>query len=158
MPPHKIIRIEDLNLISIWIGIICVCDLSFAFSFFFFFFGTCFRRQISLLQLLFMNSSHIIWLFNHISAHQWVPCTIHWTHKPYFSAIFLLKMSSHGTIHILKNYFATVFSVFSKNKLYPNGPLINRTSYIIILTFQAWLPVYHIIFKIHEEIFWDIKI
>ena len=30
---------------------------------------------------------------------------------------------SHGTIHIIKNYFVTVFSVFSfsKNKLYPNG-------------------------------------
>ena len=41
--------------------------------------------------------------------------------------------------HILKNYFATIFSVFSfqfsvfsfsKNKLYPNGPLIS-SSYVI---------------------------
>ena len=31
---------------------------------------------------------------------------------------------SHGTIHTFKNYFVTVFLVFSfnKNKLYPNGP------------------------------------
>ena len=31
---------------------------------------------------------------------------------------------SHDTIHIFKNYFATIFLVFNfnKNKLYPNGP------------------------------------
>ena len=35
------------------------------------------------------------------------------------------KNKSHGTIHTFKNYFATVFSVFSfsNNKLNPNGPL-----------------------------------
>ena len=34
------------------------------------------------------------------------------------------KNGSHNTIHIFKNYFTTVFSVFSfsKNKLYPNEP------------------------------------
>ena len=37
-----------------------------------------------------------------------------------------IKNGSHGTIHTFKNYFATVFSVFSfsKNKLYSNGPLV----------------------------------
>ena len=33
------------------------------------------------------------------------------------------KNGSHGTIHTFKNYFATVFSVFSF-QLYPNGLLI----------------------------------
>ena len=35
-----------------------------------------------------------------------------------------IKNGSHGIIHTFKNYFATVFSVFSfnKNKLYPNEP------------------------------------
>ena len=33
------------------------------------------------------------------------------------------KTGSHDTIHIFKNYFATVFSVFS-NKRYPNRPLL----------------------------------
>ena len=41
---------------------------------------------------------------------------------------FFIKNGSHGTIYTFKNYFTTVFSVsvfsFSKNKLYPNGPLI----------------------------------
>ena len=33
---------------------------------------------------------------------------------------------SHDIIHTFKNYFATVFSVFSfnKNKLYPNEPIV----------------------------------
>ena len=30
---------------------------------------------------------------------------------------FFIKNGSHGTIHIFKNYFATVFSVFSFNKI-----------------------------------------
>ena len=36
---------------------------------------------------------------------------------------------SHDTIHTFKNYFATVFSIFSfsKNKLYPNEPLVFST-------------------------------
>ena len=36
-----------------------------------------------------------------------------------------IKNGSHDTFHTFKNYFATVFSVFSfsNNKLNPNGPL-----------------------------------
>ena len=33
-------------------------------------------------------------------------------HTSFFSKIFI-KNGSHGTIHIFKNYFTTVFSVFS---------------------------------------------
>ena len=38
-----------------------------------------------------------------------------------------IKNGSHGTIQTFKNYFATVFLVFSfsKNKLYPNGSLLS---------------------------------
>ena len=40
---------------------------------------------------------------------------------------------SHDTIHTLKNYFTTVFSVFSfsfsKNKLYPNGSIWLKKCY-----------------------------
>ena len=32
------------------------------------------------------------------------------------------KTRPHGTIHIFKNYFTTVFSIF-RNKWYPNKPL-----------------------------------
>ena len=34
-----------------------------------------------------------------------------------------IKNWSHDTIYTFKNYFATVFSVFSNNKLNPNGPI-----------------------------------
>jgi len=44
-------------------------------------------------------------------------CTVY----PFFNHFFI-KNGSYDTIHIFKNYFATVFSVFSKNKLYPNRP------------------------------------
>ena len=41
-----------------------------------------------------------------------------------------IKNGSHSTIHTFKNYFATVFSVFSfqfqQNKFYPNRPIISR--------------------------------
>ena len=36
------------------------------------------------------------------------------------------KIRSHSTIHIFKNYFATIFSIFSfqQNKRYPNKPVV----------------------------------
>ena len=41
---------------------------------------------------------------------------------------------SHNTIHILKNYFATVFLVFSfsKNKFNPNGPYVSYFLFHIV--------------------------
>ena len=38
---------------------------------------------------------------------------------------FFIKNGSHGIIHTFKNYFATVFSIFSfqQNKWYPNTPV-----------------------------------
>ena len=39
-----------------------------------------------------------------------------------------IKHESHGIIHTFKNYFAIVFSVFSKNKLYSNGPLVAKNT------------------------------
>ena len=45
-----------------------------------------------------------------------------------FFSNFFIKNGSHGTIHTFKNYFVTVFLVFSfqfqQNKFYPNGQLI----------------------------------
>ena len=41
-----------------------------------------------------------------------------------FSKIFI-KIGFHGIIHTFKNYFTTVFSVFS-NKQYPNKPLVSH--------------------------------
>ena len=40
-----------------------------------------------------------------------------------------IKNGTHSIIHTFKNYFVTVFSVFSfnKNKLYPNRPVQKKT-------------------------------
>ena len=44
---------------------------------------------------------------------QWVPYTVHGTNKPLYSTTFSLKIG-HATLFThLKNYFATVFLVFS---------------------------------------------
>ena len=47
---------------------------------------------------------------------------------------------SHSTIHTLKNYFAIVFSVFSfsKNKLYPNGPLMINEKVVVKTEKHIW--------------------
>ena len=68
---------------------------------FFFFFFTCFRETIFTVAALFMGPTATLFRKN-------------------------IKNGSHGTIHTFKNYFATVFSVFSfsKNKLYLNGPFV----------------------------------
>ena len=59
---------------------------------------------------------------------------------PLFSNFFI-KNGSHDTIHIFKNYFATVFSVsifsFNKNKINPNGPFI-AVLYNIFTVFRLW--------------------
>ena len=49
---------------------------------------------------------------------QWVPCIVHEPISLEFGKI-NSKPGSHVTIHTFKNYFTTVFSVFS-NKRYPN--------------------------------------
>ena len=48
---------------------------------------------------------------------------------------------SYGTIHIFKNYFVTVFSIFSfiKNKLYPNGLLGYVWDLLILLKLKNFL-------------------
>ena len=96
----------------------CVCVLKFS-VFLFFFFGF-----HAVMWLLFMNSSHIGWLFH---GEQYTCALFMDLQIPLFSNFFI-KNESHGTIHIFKNYFVTVFSVFSfqfqQNKFYSNRPVI----------------------------------
>ena len=49
-------------------------------------------KGAAIVHVLFVNSSHIIWLFNLFSATSVDLCTVYKTHKLHFSAIFLLKM------------------------------------------------------------------
>ena len=70
------------------------------------------------LRLLLMNSSCNIWLFGTSVG------PVHYSRDPQISLFsnFFIKNRSHGTIHIFKIYFATVFSIFNFH-LYPNGPV-----------------------------------
>ena len=83
--------------LSIWIGLIsCVSAI-------FFFWCTRFSQRQS---VMFMHCSYIV----------------HGTHN-HFILKKKIKNESHDIIHTFKNYFVTVFSVFSfqQNKLYSNG-------------------------------------
>ena len=104
---------------------VCVCVFVLKFSvfhFFFFFFG--FHVFQEVMWLLFINNSHIGWLFH---DEQYTRTLFMDPQIPLFSNFFI-KNESHDTIHTFKNYFATVFLVFSfqfqQNKFYPNGPVI----------------------------------
>ena len=69
------------------------------------------------------NTVHVP--FNTVHAvFRYYSSTVHGTRSHFIQKTKKIKNESHGTIHIFKNYFVTVFSVFSfsKNKLYPNGP------------------------------------
>ena len=103
------------NLNSVWITCFtCFQRLRFLSSFFFFFFFlscTCFS---------FRGQVHCSRTVEHCS------CTIHETQN-YFIQEKNIKNGSYGTIHTFKNYFTTIFLVFSfqQNKLYLNRPLVS---------------------------------
>ena len=87
--------IQDSNLPLLWLGL----DSTFVFyvcvfSFFFF-------------------KSRFCWLFN---CEQCI-CTLFTDPQTSLFSHFFIKNGSHGTIYTFKNYFATVFSVFSFSKI-----------------------------------------
>ena len=53
-----------------------------------------------------------------------------------------IKNGSHSTIYTFKNYFATVFLVFSfqQNKLYPNGLLVIYHYFKTRVSCVIWVP------------------
>ena len=88
-----------------------------------------FSSSSSFIFSFFSNCS--FWLF---SSEQ---CTVHYLQVLQTSLFnhFFIKNRSHGTIHIFNNYFATVFSVFNKNKLYSNRPLMSVWQKLFLLTY-----------------------
>ena len=111
----------------------CVFGLAFAalrfnfyvFSFFFFsffLFHAFFPSQAATVHVLYMNSSRNIWpVLREQCIH-----ALFTNPQISFFINFFIKNGSHGTIDTFKNYFATVFSVFSfqfqQNKFYSNTP------------------------------------
>ena len=97
-----------LDMVSVWGGRQVSAFFQFAFSDFFFF--------------LHVNSN-ITWV--HCAGDKnYCSYTVHHCSNTVHT-LKNIKNGSHDTIHTFKNYFATVFSVFSfsKNKFYLNGPL-----------------------------------
>ena len=66
----------------------------------------------------------------YFSEHQWIPCTVHKTHKLHFSSTFSLKMGLTALCMYLKIILLQCFQ-FQKNKFYPNGPLERHKRFFI---------------------------
>ena len=81
------------------------------------------------LSFLFFFFAHWEARFDKKVVCQWVPYTVHGTHKPLYSTTFSLKIGHAVLFTHLKNYFATVFFVFSfqQNKQYLNRPNFSKS-------------------------------
>ena len=64
---------------------------------------------------------------------------------------FYFKIRSHGTIHTFKNYFVTVFSVFS-NKRYPNKSSGSVYFCQLILLFSLFLILFMSLIALFDTI------
>ena len=95
----------------------------------------------------FFFSTHICWLFH---GKQYIHALFTDPQIPFFSNFFI-KNWSHSTIHIFKNYFATVFSVFSfqfqRNKFYLNRPYIIKIFFFFLLHIITF-TIHHISFSL----------
>ena len=122
----------------------CVFGLAFAalrFSFYvfsFFFFSAFSPSQAPTVHVLYMNSSRNILP---VLREQCIHALFTNPHISFFINFFI-KNGSHGTIDTFKNYFATVFSVFSfqfqQNKFYSNTPYDEQ---ILHGEFQRQTPI-----------------
>ena len=105
-----------------------LCLLRFKFPtfslLFFFFFFHAFPPTSGTVHVRYMNSSRNFWP---VFCEQCIRALFTDPQISFFIKFFI-KNGSHSTIHTFKNYFATVFSVFSfqfqQNKFYPNRPLV----------------------------------
>ena len=97
---------------GVWIAFPPPASMFFFLSFFFFFFFERWEAR-----------------FDKKVVYQWVSYTVHGTHKPLYSTTFSLKIGHAVLFTHLKNYFATVFFVFSfqQNKQYLNRPNFSKS-------------------------------
>ena len=88
----------------------CLCVLLF---FFFALISGANNTVTATVHALLMNSSRNIWFFSTPVG----PVNSAWDPQILLFSNFFIKNGSHGTIHIFKNYFTTMFSVFSFSKI-----------------------------------------
>ena len=96
---------RSFKLVSVWIYVSSVHVHALLF---FFFFGTCFRSK----HVCYDYYSLII-----VATFNYSPVYCSWVSQTSLFSHFFIKNGSYGTIHILKNYFTTVFSVFNFSKI-----------------------------------------
>ena len=93
----------------------CVSRLRFSFFFFFFYWVT-----------LKHYCSSLLWTVTVTFNRKRCICALFMEPQITLFNNFFIKNGSHGTIYAFKNYFVTVFSVFSfqfqQDKFYPNRP------------------------------------
>ena len=110
----------DSNYCGVYVFLFCV------FFFFFFFFTRNWRQMLLFMYCAWTVTEH----FDFSALFSISVGPIYCSRDPKISLFsnFFIKNGFHGTIHLFKNYFATVFSVFSfqfqQNKLYSNRPLM----------------------------------
>ena len=137
----------------------CVFGLAFAalrFSFYvfssFFFFHAFSPSQAATVHVLYMNSSRNIWP---VLREQCIRALFTDPQISFFINFFI-KNGSYSTIHIFKNYFVTVFSVFSFNKIssiqtHPKIPSKSSTWFDAIAHNTGLLPSTPSVIHISEQ-------
>ena len=111
----------NIHLVCVWIAFLAVQRLHFPFFFFFYFFEKRISHgnmSVSESRALCMGptTSLNVQIFHWNVTVQWVPCTVHETHKPLLSTKLLLKMGpmvlfTHLKIILLQCF---QFSIFCK--------------------------------------------
>ena len=114
--------LRRVHFVLVWIALILVLRLRFL-SFFFFFSFSSFQPQWLIRSSVNSTLMHCSWIPQ-------IPLFIN----------FFIKNRSHSTIHIFKNYFATVFSVFSFSKIsyIQTNPTLFRVRFLA----SNYLPLY----------------
>ena len=94
----------NVALVAVWIHWSCVSRLHF--SFFFFFLWAC-------VSGVKRYCSSLLWTVAATFDPEQCICALFMDPQTSLFSNFFIKNGSHGTIHTFKNYFATMFSVFS---------------------------------------------
>ena len=108
--------------------------LRFSSTHFLFFFFSNWRLRFSSTRFLFFFFFFTAAVVDQVFCEQ---CTRTLFIDPQTSVFsnFFIKNDSYGTIYTFKNYFTTVFLVFSfqfqQNKFYPNGPIVITSKVLI---------------------------
>ena len=140
----------------VWIRLIYVCVLLFhVSSFFFFLLEVGFTWGIDLPVGTVHSARDLLafWTSTHWSEMALFVGPMHCSRDPQtsFFTQTLITNGSHSTIHIFKNYFATIFSVFSKIsciqtdlKKGSNKRWIGAKNYIVSYWLHYWKYLFHL--------------